>query len=727
MFRKKTIISAFKKPVILVFLLFLSISIFAYTWILPGSERLTSSFGEFRTGHFHAGIDLSTPKGTGMRIVAPYEGDVVRVSIQPWGYGLALYYRSADDIVTVYGHLSSFNDEIQQRVEKEQIRTQSYSHDIWFQKGEYHYMPGQVLARSGDTGAGTAHLHFETRNGMARAINPFHNGFTVDDNMPPKFQGLLVIPQDRRSTVRHKSSMGIYGYLNLNPKMISAGNYTIDDTIYVSSSIGFAVRAFDYQRSSNLNRLGFYKISLYEDDALYYYAKYDSFEYSDTRQIGHVFDLFSENWGHSRYHRLFHREFIDAHPFELNNPEGGIMTPRTDEVRNFRIVAEDFYGNKSTLRFTVKGVEFSSSQDFSLGLYDWGGAVFYPSYIKRENLTLLLSRDRGKSFEAIPIGEGPDYMSFRAGTGDIAKLVHSERGGTNRSYFYRIPEKSEFYKKKPSNYNTKLHADENFLFITFKSDEFIGYPKDLLVNMDFEYEFHTPNMYTLNMRIPLNDLETGDYEIFITMFDGRVENITFTSFDLSRAGSEFYNGEFAIELPRNGLFARNSRMILAKDSTDWMLHPASLMFQKNASLWQKVENSNLPAGKLCFVRKWAGKEYFMDNDIKTRGGLSFITASTSTPGRFSTAVDTLPPEISNVYIGNTIVRFDVKDDLSGFDKKTLPEVYIDGIWTICTYDPEKDKCIARLPDNLTHATHKLKIIAEDICGNRQEVERNFNR
>ena len=51
---------------------------------------LSATFGEFRTGHFHAGLDMRTGGAIGQPVYAAADGYVAKVSISPWGGGKIL-------------------------------------------------------------------------------------------------------------------------------------------------------------------------------------------------------------------------------------------------------------------------------------------------------------------------------------------------------------------------------------------------------------------------------------------------------------------------------------------------------------------------------------------------------------------------------------------------------------------------------------------------------------
>ena len=52
---------------------------------------LSGTFGELRTNHFHAGLDIKTQQKEGIPVLASAEGYVSRINVSLWGYGNALY------------------------------------------------------------------------------------------------------------------------------------------------------------------------------------------------------------------------------------------------------------------------------------------------------------------------------------------------------------------------------------------------------------------------------------------------------------------------------------------------------------------------------------------------------------------------------------------------------------------------------------------------------------
>ena len=83
-----------------------------YIWPTDASTKVTSAFAEYRTTHFHGGIDIGTNGRTGYRVFSVRDGEVYRIRITPNGYGKMLYVRHEDGYFSTYAHLLTFSDTI---------------------------------------------------------------------------------------------------------------------------------------------------------------------------------------------------------------------------------------------------------------------------------------------------------------------------------------------------------------------------------------------------------------------------------------------------------------------------------------------------------------------------------------------------------------------------------------------------------------------------------------
>ncbi len=106
-----------KKLLFPILLLFFSTKISAqdslYLWPTNSGKFLSSTFGETRSAHFHAGLDIKTWGREGYKVYASKDGILSRLLITNQGYGKAIYLKHKDGSYTVYAHLQklipSFN------------------------------------------------------------------------------------------------------------------------------------------------------------------------------------------------------------------------------------------------------------------------------------------------------------------------------------------------------------------------------------------------------------------------------------------------------------------------------------------------------------------------------------------------------------------------------------------------------------------------------------------
>lgn len=108
------------------------------SFVWPAVGRITGRFGDARSGHAHAGIDIAVPIGTPVKAAA---GGTVIFTGTKGGYGTDVTIDHGGGVTTNYGHLSNIGVAPGQTVRS-----------------------GQVIAASGNTGTSTGpHLDFSVR------------------------------------------------------------------------------------------------------------------------------------------------------------------------------------------------------------------------------------------------------------------------------------------------------------------------------------------------------------------------------------------------------------------------------------------------------------------------------------------------------------------------------------------------------------------------------------
>ena len=132
-------------------------------FVKPLEGKLTSDFG-YRVAPLkgastgHSGIDISTPTGTPVKAIA--NGTVIAARDGMRGYGTGIFIDhgtiNGKHIISEYGHLSSINVKIGDKLKA-----------------------GQIIAKSGNTGIPTGpHLHLTIReNGVPVKPQKYIEGF----------------------------------------------------------------------------------------------------------------------------------------------------------------------------------------------------------------------------------------------------------------------------------------------------------------------------------------------------------------------------------------------------------------------------------------------------------------------------------------------------------------------------------------------------------------------
>jgi hypothetical protein len=152
-------------------------------WPLPGHKTITGGFADTRPDHFHGGLDLRT-QGANLPVLAPTDGWVERLSVNPTGYGRVLYFRLADGRTAVFGHLSRFEPELESTLRDSQLVAGTYRVECVFDGATgRRFKRGETLAFTGQTGMGPPHLHYEVREGSVQT-DPLAN-YPPADHDPP--------------------------------------------------------------------------------------------------------------------------------------------------------------------------------------------------------------------------------------------------------------------------------------------------------------------------------------------------------------------------------------------------------------------------------------------------------------------------------------------------------------------------------------------------------------
>ena len=250
----------------------------AFVAPLDSSPGLSSGFGEFRDAHFHAGLDYSTEQVEGRPVRAVLDGWVERVRASGIGYGRAIYLRLSDGHTAVYGHLSRFAPPLDNWVAARQETAGVYEQDLNPAPHEIAFKQGDVIAWSGQSGAGPPHLHFELRQGDMN-LNPLEHGFALPDRTPPTLAAAALSPVGPRSRVG----------AGVEPARIALKAGQVVTAPPVRGPFDLEVDTFD-RGDGRANRLATYRLEARLDGRAAFLAEIDSVSWDDATEVECVYD-----------------------------------------------------------------------------------------------------------------------------------------------------------------------------------------------------------------------------------------------------------------------------------------------------------------------------------------------------------------------------------------------------------------------------------------------------
>lgn len=301
---------------------------------------LAGSFGEIRSTHFHAGLDIK-PSGQAIKdsIFACEMGYISRIKINRSGYGKAVYIDHPSGYTTVYAHLSLLSDNLESYVRKMQRAAESYEIDVYPNPGEMVLQKGGYIGFMGNTGRSYGpHLHFEIRETRTEEpINPMLFGIGPTDTIPPTIKAIMIHSLSKDYDVLDRVSYPA-GKL---PKQIKAKGWRV----------GIGLSGYD-QMNYAVNRNGIYQKSLYVDDTLYYRQTLNRVSFYEMNQIKAHIDYATKVNEKSTYAMMYTTPANNL--LIIDSIIGdGVFPIYASKPRNVKIVCRDLNGNETIVKTEV--------------------------------------------------------------------------------------------------------------------------------------------------------------------------------------------------------------------------------------------------------------------------------------------------------------------------------------------------------------------------------------
>ena len=303
---------------------------------------LSGTFGELRSNHFHAGIDLKTKGVEGLNVYSIADGYISRVKVSSFGYGKVIYIAHYDGNTSVYAHLKEFSQKIDSIVKIEQYKIKKFEIDYYLQKDAIKIKQKEIIGKSGNSGSSAgAHLHFEIRDSKTqKPINPLYFNFNIKDDIKPEIKKLKVY--NLNNTNKHQTFDVIK----------KENNYFVDDTLHTNGDFGIGISTYDKSNYA-YNKNGVYSIKLYVDEKLTFHFIADTLDFITTRFINAHIDYKEKIQNKIKYHRLFKLPFNKLKNYKTNI-NNGIISLADTNIHNLKIHVEDYNQNLSEIKLKVK-------------------------------------------------------------------------------------------------------------------------------------------------------------------------------------------------------------------------------------------------------------------------------------------------------------------------------------------------------------------------------------
>jgi len=713
-----------------------------YLWPVRVSRNLSATFGEYRTGHFHSGIDIKTDQTIHHPVYSIADGYVWRILETYHGYGKALYVKLDNGNFAVYAHLDDFAEKIEKYAEDEQHRLGRFKINKYFKAGQIPVKKGELIAYTGRSGTVHPHLHFEIRTPDHKPINPLLTNLTKNDDTDPVIKSIALVPLSPVSLIDYSPEIQTYSARRYN-----SDYRLIPEKIPVQGPFGIEIKTYDIVRGL-YNKYGPYKMEMFVDDSLVFHVQADTLSFQKSSLINFDRNMGLIANGDGRYIRLWRFLPGEQLPFYRGKHKGILEMPAG--VHNIEIRISDFNGNTSLLNFSVEqnptrlpGIEqlqnsrdslnFIIKRDSTYNLYKSIKAYWKQQSGQSKKANLRNFKIDGEKYRfTIDQNSGFSYLQLEtrpvnSSAKQITYLPFNSKELQPGEVKYSFIQNAETFLIKfnceqvpdsiPEFY---LHTSDNLRqvkLISLGPDQFISKPADYrLWNDAFAFELRIADRIIMREIINLTHLsENHSHQIwssdslFTIQFDkesvARDILVNVTRVDSENYDKKVVSPVYQVD-PPNPNFLKAAEVKIAYDST----------FQ------------NL--SKTCIYSIGENKYSYLDQNIDPAKNHFSARAGT---GRFALVQDLEPPKIENIIpvnkasYSNSQLKYlqaEVNDELSGIKDDMSISVNLNGQEVICEYNVATDRIRYKLPE-LENGRHHYQISVTDKMGNTTSKKGTF--
>ena len=699
-----------------------------YLWPTNASNYLTSSFCEYRPGHYHSAIDIKTWNKEGYPIYAVEDGLIYRILVSPYGYGKGIYLKLKDGNYAVYGHLQKFTKRIEKQIREKQLANQKYRLN-WYPKN-ISVKKGEIVGYTGRTGIGVPHLHFEIRNSKEQPLNPLAFYPEVKDNISPSLEKIAVIPLDANSFVNNSFLPQVFDLT-----YIKDGIYVIKQSIKAKGSIGLAIKGFDKADGVH-NKFAFYQTTLELEGKEVFQIIYDKMDFASTEYINTEIYYPLQYKSKEVFHKLYVEPFNVLSFYTQYENTSDILNITGSPV-SFAIVVKDFHGNTSKivgeiqsdenesievrqkfikdnwvyLYFKLKSFNFLSFSS-SYNLQEWQPVNYY------EILERKTENTEHTLFTKIKIPDSTaKYLRIETKSFDDTDVYHTINLANIDSSInptITFSDKKLIIESAPSENNFRIQSNSEIETLSALQDingkSQIAIPINRFQYPDFKLGY-----------------ENGDSTIWITPLNMKL-------FYPEETTKEFFlDSSFVIQSSYNSFY--DTTLIQVKKSiidtlninipylnTKYEVSPEDIALLNGVSIFISADSLNYSQNLGVYSLNGGDKISFVSSRYDSLENAFLFR--TKFLGSYFIAQDTLFPILeiespieNNTYKSNPIIKFVTYDDHSGIENEENIKITVDSMFVLPEWDPEEKTVVARIDEKLNAGEHVIRIEVLDLAGN----------
>jgi murein DD-endopeptidase MepM/ murein hydrolase activator NlpD len=314
--------------------------------VKPGQRTfLSGNFSEIRPNHFHSGIDVKIGGVDGEPILAISDGYVYRIKVSSFGYGNIIYLKHTNGQSSVYAHLRNLSPKIMEFMRKEMYFAQKNELEVFPDPEFLPIKRGEIIGNGGNTGSsGGPHLHFEIRDSLDRAIDPFMFGFKeVVDKTPPVLYRMAFRPLDLNARVNSK-----FQRMEFTP-VVEGGRYILPDMVKITGNVGVEIHAIDKMDDVS-NVFGVPVIELIDKENPLFRINVNHIDFNKGR-------FFLTHMHQNKFIRLYKHPNNQMDIYQPDSLMAGVISAKVGERKKMQINLKDFFGNTRIVTFLVEGQE----------------------------------------------------------------------------------------------------------------------------------------------------------------------------------------------------------------------------------------------------------------------------------------------------------------------------------------------------------------------------------